>query len=138
MSPQSAGGLIDDADRRREIEREAQARVERRAAYRWAGRVLFWLACLAVGTTLHFLGYFPSVPYQAVGAMCVGVVALAILSAIAEIALARVFRGSYETELWKVMAEHGIPICVHCGYSLAGTTEPRCPECGVAADPVRK
>ncbi|MHC4416316.1 MAG: hypothetical protein ACYS0G_13635 [Planctomycetota bacterium] len=31
----------------------------------------------------------------------------------------------------------GIPVCLDCGYSLRGQTEPRCPECGRAFDPKR-
>ena len=30
---------------------------------------------------------------------------------------------------------HGIPVCLHCGYSLRGLTEPRCPECGREFEP---
>ena len=35
----------------------------------------------------------------------------------------------------RVLNERGIPVCLHCGYSLAGLPEPRCPECGEPFEP---
>lgn len=32
------------------------------------------------------------------------------------------------------LRKRGIPVCLHCGYSLRGVPEPRCPECGKPAD----
>jgi len=40
----------------------------------------------------------------------------------------------YAKHLRKLMVEHGVEICIKCGYDLHGLTEPRCPECGTPFD----
>lgn len=32
------------------------------------------------------------------------------------------------------LLEHGVPICLTCGYDLTGNTSGRCPECGTKAN----
>jgi hypothetical protein len=37
----------------------------------------------------------------------------------------------------RIGIQHQKDVCFHCGYSLVGVTEPRCPECGNAFDPAK-
>ena len=36
---------------------------------------------------------------------------------------------TFRYEVRRYLRERGIPVCLHCGYSLRGLTDPRCPEC---------
>lgn len=44
----------------------------------------------------------------------------------------RARRRAYQTEVRRQLLARGIPVCLNCGYSLRGQTEPRCSECGAA------
>ena len=132
----SAADLIDDPELRKQITIEADQRVRRSVAVRWTGHLAFFLVfSIAFWTLTSFAGGFSSAGWGwiLILAVCVG-----IAGGLLELVLQRFWRRRYERQLWRVIAERGIPICVHCGYSLAGTVEPRCPECGAAAASVRK
>jgi ribosomal protein L32 len=44
-----------------------------------------------------------------------------------------VIRKRVRVAIWKVMFEHGVPICPTCGYSMKGLSATACPECGTSA-----
>ena len=56
---------------------------------------------------------------------------LIVLSALIWTVLALAFRKTVQRSLREQLADHGIPICIKCGYDLRGSKE-RCPECGEA------
>jgi uncharacterized paraquat-inducible protein A len=37
--------------------------------------------------------------------------------------------------LRQYLQDHGVAVCLRCGYDLRGQTEPRCPECGTEFKP---
>lgn len=45
------------------------------------------------------------------------------------------WRKARTRELWKLLRERRVPICLHCGYDLRGLTEAKCPECGNPFEP---
>ena len=45
------------------------------------------------------------------------------------------WRRPVRDELRRELIARGIPVCLHCGHSLIGLSEPRCPECGTKFDP---
>lgn len=132
----SAASQISDPLLRNEIEVECSRRVNRRRVRRGLS-ILCYMTIIAGATWLgKYFGlvgigapFFRRLP----GVILLGL-SIAILSTIVELLLHRFFQRGYERELWKIMRERGIPICQHCGYSLAGSSEPRCPECGTATD----
>jgi rubrerythrin len=44
--------------------------------------------------------------------------------------LAWTIRRNYQRAVRTVLNERGYPVCMSCGYSLAGLETGRCPECG--------
>ena len=46
-------------------------------------------------------------------------------------------RATVRKALRRELAIRGVPICVNCGYDLRGSVEKRCPECGMAFEPLR-
>jgi hypothetical protein len=136
MLGETAADLIADLKLRKQLIAEADRRLRRKSSTRRLGYLL---------SSVMFAGIFSAYTWYNFGhgtfriwPLLVTGVVLAFLGTLLELALVRVWRGKYLRELWTVMAEHGIPTCTQCGYSLAGTTEPRCPECGAAVTPASK
>lgn len=42
-------------------------------------------------------------------------------------------RGRLRRALREELNQRGVPLCISCGYDLAGMASPRCPECGAVA-----
>ena len=46
------------------------------------------------------------------------------------LAIQRLWYKPLRDQVRRELIARGIPVCLHCGYSLTGLSEPRCPECG--------
>ena len=55
--------------------------------------------------------------------------------AVLGLALQRLWYKPLRDRVRRELIARGIPVCLHCGYSLTGLSEPRCPECGTSFDP---
>lgn len=76
---------------------------------------------LAVATTLYVR------PWAA------GLAAIAVLAGWV-VVMRRLRSQSLRRTRWEVMARHGLPICIGCGYNLTALQSTRCPECGRSID----
>lgn len=127
-----AASTITDPPLRQEIEAVCTRRVGRK----WLVRLIGFLALTALIGTATWIGNVFGLPgwgiplQQRITPILKFVLTFGLLSGIVGQILMRVFHARCERELWKVIKERGIPTCLHCGYSLAGTAEPRWPECG--------
>ena len=48
------------------------------------------------------------------------------------LAVQYIFRRPIRQHLRRQLNDAGVPVCMQCGYNLAGNTSGRCPECGTA------
>ena len=47
------------------------------------------------------------------------------------------FRRTVQRSLRRQLCDSGVPVCISCGYDLAGNTTGECPECGSSSRPSR-
>ena len=46
------------------------------------------------------------------------------------------FRRTVQRSLRRQLCDSGVPVCISCGYDLAGNTTGECPECGSSSRPL--
>ena len=113
-----------------EAGRAAIAEVERRVSRKTrlvlgVDLVVYILLASCARATLH----------SSTSSFWVELSAAGVIAAITSLPTWLVLRKRRPSELRHYLRERGIPVCLHCGYSLRGLTEPRCPECGREFEP---
>jgi hypothetical protein len=71
------------------------------------------------------------------GCLMLHIAGLGCLVPVVTILEYRVARKELRRFVWRRCAQHGVLVCMHCGYDLRGQTVCRCPECGKPFDPKR-
>lgn len=123
--------LLDNDTERKELMRCAQRRMKHRGWYSAAVFLALLIVIPAVGYFVRRVGGFPAPlpagPLRILGAGLAG--------AVLGLAIQRLWYKPLRDQVRRELITRGIPVCLHCGYSLTGLTEPRCPECGTTFDP---
>ena len=107
----------------RDIRREADAAIEQ-SEPRWLSSIK------SIGSFAALLLGMATAPYLHWNAVCAGIAAV-IAMVLWLIAWDLMTRGRSRRIRREVMAKHGLPVCIQCGYNLQGQPDTGgCPECG--------
>lgn len=118
-----------DDSRRRALAEVGRKAGDPRSGGFWLGVLIFaaavFLASVGGGLVIRRLG---------LGGLYAEAAVIVLCALVAWFVLRRLHRGSMPQMLRDELLIQGVPVCVHCGYSLRGLTPEaqRCPECGRA------
>ncbi len=116
--------------------RVARKHAWRRAEYAILRQPLSWVLSIAILAAFGIIVF--SLPTLGIPLEWRGRVRgiMLLLLVLSPAAIPFFFRRTIQRSLRRQLCDSGVPVCISCGYDLAGNTTGECPECGSSSRPL--